>query len=340
MWKAILKKSLKISAGFIASIFVADWLGLKYFVTAGIVNILGLGKTQRETYKSASHRGLAFAGGVAIAYLCFELLGINLWGFSAYICLFVPFCLYFRWREAVVIDTVLISHFLSEGSMSLPVLWNEIQLFLVGTFFAILVNLSLHPNEKKFSKRADEVDEEIKKLMLVLSDRIRMQDKSKVDFEENIFADLDEKLYEARKCALTNYDNSIFRKDSKESEIEIDYIEMRQKQRMLLEEINYLIKTIHFTPAQANEVADFLCHVQEEHQRYNPVVTLLEEVDQLFENMKTEELPQTREEFEARAGLFYILKHIRYLLRLKRAFAEKYADHMDPVKAEAALDNH
>jgi uncharacterized membrane protein YgaE (UPF0421/DUF939 family) len=40
--------------------------------------------------------------------------------------------------------------------------------------------------------------------------------------------------------------------------------------------------------------------------------------------MRKEDLPQSREEFESRAVLFYILKQLDELLTLKHTFARKY----------------
>jgi uncharacterized membrane protein YgaE (UPF0421/DUF939 family) len=45
---------------------------------------------------------------------------------------------------------------------------------------------------------------------------------------------------------------------------------------------------------------------------------------EMMQDMRKEDLPQTREEFESRAVLFYILKQLDELLTLKNNFARKY----------------
>ena len=52
----------------------------------------------------------------------------------------------------------------------------------------------------------------------------------------------------------------------------------------------------------------------------SPLDFSVEELDQLLVRLKGEELPVNREEFEARAVLFYILMQIHSLLEVKRAF--------------------
>ena len=50
------------------------------------------------------------------------------------------------------------------------------------------------------------------------------------------------------------------------------------------------------------------------------VEELLVDLEGLFDDMKSQMLPQSREEFEARAILFYILMQMKTLLQIKRDF--------------------
>lgn len=50
----------------------------------------------------------------------------------------------------------------------------------------------------------------------------------------------------------------------------------------------------------------------------------LGELTKLFEEMEKEALPTTRDEFEARAVLFYMMKQLEEFLTLKEKFMEKY----------------
>ena len=76
-------------------------------------------------------------------------------------------------------------------------------------------------------------------------------------------------------------------------------------------------------PKQANMVAELLGKISEEYDRDNTVEALLDELTAFYENMRRENLPQTRQEFEARAVLFYVLKQIEEFLKIKRQFILK-----------------
>ena len=55
----------------------------------------------------------------------------------------------------------------------------------------------------------------------------------------------------------------------------------------------------------------------------NTVESLLDHMEEVYAYMRQEHLPVTREEFESRAVLFYVLKQIEEFLRIKREFILK-----------------
>lgn len=316
--KELFIRSLKIATACILSIITANFFHLQYSVTAGIITILSIGGTKKETLKTAGKRSIAFLCALVIAAICFYLCGFNTFGFSIYIFVFVLICLKFHLKEAIAMDSVLITHFLTNGNMSVPLISNEIFLFIIGTGYGIIINLMLRKNSSEFIRLADEVDNEVKNILEHMSARILTKDKS--NYDGKCFENLDEKLSVAKLCALNNYGNVLFHNSS----YEIAYVEMRQKQRMVLENIYKSIIMITFLPEQANMVSNFINKVSLEYHRHNNVENLLMELDNLLLTLKNEEMPQSREEFEARAILFYMLKQMQELLNLKHEFVLKY----------------
>lgn len=313
--KELLIKSLKIAAACILSIVTASFFSLQYYVTAGIITILSIGGTKKETLKTAAKRSVAFLCALIIAAVCFYLFGFNVFGFSIYIFTFILICLKFNLKEAIAMDSVLITHFLTNGNMSFSLIGNEIFLFIIGTGYGVIINLMLRKNSDEFIRLADEVDNEVKGILERMSARILTQDKS--NYDGKCFEHLDEKLSAAKLCALNNYGNVLLHN----SAYEVAYVEMRQKQRMVLENIYKSIIMITFLPEQAKMVSDFINKVSLEYHRYNDVENLLIELNNLLVALKSEEMPQSRDEFEARAILFYMLKQMQELLNLKHEFA-------------------
>ena len=92
-WKSQLIKSCKIAVAAFAAIALAGELGLKYSATAGIITVLSIQNTKKETLKSARNRGLAFLCALVLSALCFTLIGYHLWAFAVYLLLFSLICL-------------------------------------------------------------------------------------------------------------------------------------------------------------------------------------------------------------------------------------------------------
>ena len=84
---------------------------------------------------------------------------------------------------------------------------------------------------------------------------------------------------------------------------------------------------IRMLPEQTTKVADFFCEIETQYHRENDVADLLKQLEEMLNDMKNEKLPSNRDEFEARAVLFYILKQLDEFLMLKNSFVTKYAYH-------------
>ena len=313
-WKPHLIKSLKIAVAAVLSIAVASELELQYSASAGIITILSIQNTKRETLRSARNRGLAFLGALLLAAASFGLLDYTLWAFAVYLFLFALLCLWTGWMEALAMDSVLITHFLAEGNMQPQLLMNECLLFLIGTCVGIAVNLHLHRKGAEFEQLAGVVDKQIKDIIKRMAMWLPEEDKEA--YNDKCFGELRKALEAAKRCAAANYNNDLLAGDT----YELDYIRMREQQSVILKEIYVNIKNITYLPKQALQVAMLLEKIEKEYHKDNTVEGLLAELDELFQDMKKQELPENREEFEARAILFYILMQIKNLLEIKRDF--------------------
>ena len=77
-------------------------------------------------------------------------------------------------------------------------------------------------------------------------------------------------------------------------------------------------------PAQTMQVADFFEEIEAQYHRDNDVEELLTILKNMLADMKQENLPKSREEFEARALLFYTLMQLEEFLTLKNRFVVKF----------------
>ena len=134
--------------------------------------------------------------------------------------------------------------------------------------------------------------------------------------DEELFEELEEAISKAEICPIANLNNSFRQKDTGD----LDYIRMREKQAVVLKGIYQNIMQIAYLPKQAHMVSEFLGELEQAYHKYNTVTEYLDKLQALGEEMKREALPETREEFEARAILFYVLIQLEELLWIKRRF--------------------
>lgn len=314
MEKEKMMKAIKIAAACMLAILIANLLQLKYYTTAGIITILTLQDTKKQTLQTAVRRTLSYISSVLMAAVLFSLVGYNLWAYGIYMFIFLFLCVNF-WPESMTVASVLVSHFLIEQSMSPAWLYNETMLFLIGTSLGFVVNmLLLKQMDQELERLITIADNEMKQILSHMA--LQLGDENSSEYADTCFACLNEKLETARNCAARNFNNSVF----ETSTYELDYVEMRQKQSMELEDIYRSVNMIQMLPKQANFVAEYMGRISREYHRDNDVQELLDGLDQVQEDMKLEKMPTNREEFEARAVLFYILKQLEEFLKLKNEF--------------------
>lgn len=303
---------LKITAAAVIACIIAELIGLEFGVSAGIVAILSVLPTKKETVRTAVDRLLAFAVALVIAAICYRLLGYVLAAFLVYLLIFIIFCRIIGFYSAMAMDSVLISHFLTTGVMDINSVTNEVLLFLIGTGMGILVNLTLRKDNKRMEELTVQTDEQIKHILKRASERVL--DSELEDYDGMCLEVLTKLLKEAKKQALTDYKNDLIDADT----IDIKYIDMRQKQCEILFEIYRNVSTLKTAPETARIISDFLDKISLQYDRDNDVTDLINECSELQNTFDSMPLPSTREEFEDRARLFVLMRSIEDFLKIKK----------------------
>ena len=314
--KQIFLNTIKISVAATLAIFLAKLLKLEFAVSAGIVAILSVQPTKKETIKTALARFFAFAAALALSVLLFNTLGFTIPVFFLYLLLFILLCQWRSWISAMAMDSVLISHFISFGKSGPEEILNEVLLFVIGVGFGILVNIFLKKKTDYIEELKKETDDKIRLVLHRMS--LRILDPQLADYNGDCFLSLNQSLFTAKKQAEENFNNQFSKKDTYDSL----YLAMRENQTKVLQEMFKCVRQISSVPHTATLVADFLEKVSREYHKDNDVRELLEELAALRSKMKSLPLPLLRTEFEDRANLFILLERLEEFLLIKRNFSE------------------
>ncbi len=315
--KKIFFNAGKISVGCVLSIIISAIAGLEYNVTAGLITVLSIQDTKKETALIVMKRFIAFITAVIISSVCFSLIGFNALAFGAYLFIFIIICYIFDWKVAIVPVSVLITHILAKETVNFSIIFNEFMLFFIGAGNGIILNLHLKKDKIRMNENREKLDNEIKQILERMSKRVLTDDKS--DYNGECFKRLDRFMLEARKTAYENMNNSL----KKDERYDIEYLEMRQEQCHILYEMYRNILKIETTPKQAKVISEFLKKISEEYHEKNDVKNLMNELDIIFTEMKKEKLPTQRSEFENRAVLYFLMLRIREFLSVKYEFTKR-----------------
>ena len=126
-------KVLKITVGAFLATYIASLLGISYYTSAGVITILSIQNTKRETLSMVGKRVGAFFIALFIAFISFHLFGYHIVAIGFFLLVFASVCMLGSLQDALVMNTVLILHFYAEQSMSFLWIKNELLLLFIGT---------------------------------------------------------------------------------------------------------------------------------------------------------------------------------------------------------------
>ncbi len=309
-------KLIKIAVGSVISIFLADMLGLGYSTAAGIITLLTIQDTSRETIVISVKRMCAFLLATVLAYAVFHVVGYHVFAYGIFLFLFIACCIPFHLGEAVSINAVLTTHYLLEKDMSLPFIGNEAMLLLIGAGIGTLLNLYMPGKSKEIRAMQRQLEEDMRAVLMRMSEYIRKEDRE--DYTGTCFHKLQADIDIGKKQAYAYMNNTFFQ----ESKYFIAYMNMREQQTIVLKDVYKKIISIHMFLPQTDQVADLFYEIGVTFGESNNARALLARLEEALSQMKSSQLPVTRQEFEARAVLYGILLDLEYFLRLKKEFAD------------------
>lgn len=314
--KKVVINSVKVSLAVVFAISIANILQLEFAVSAGIVAILTIQPTKRETMKTAMHRLFAFIIALGISYICFYIMGFTQTAFLVYMLPYAFICYLKGWTAAIAMNSVLISHFLSLGEMTVTTILNELLIFVIGVGVGIIMNLHLHKKIAHMEALKDQTDEQIVKILSRMGQRIETKDLS--DYNGDCFRILEQIIREAKNMAQENYNNQL----AAGEDYDVAYIAMRENQYEVLYEMYKIVRQLETTPDTATMISNYFENLSKVFHEDNDGKKLMEQFEEMDQSMKKQPLPQTRQEFEDRARLFALMRSIEEFLRIKIQFVE------------------
>ena len=307
---------IKTAFGTFLAIYLAQIMGISYGVTAGIVTIISIQTTKKESVKIAVERFIASLIGLFIAAIFFYFFGYTPFVFGLFILIFMPVCLRFNLFQGFLVTVVLATHILTEKNLSLKILSNEILILVLGALIAIILNLYMPDVTKKIKYTQENVDNLMKKILSYMSDEL-ITGAIFID-EDKIFKELRKELDIGRDLAYKDYNNALFYG----SRYEIEVFNMKRAQYKILVRMRRHFYKFFISSEHTFIISEFTRKVGSSigvDKLYLEALAELEALREKFKNM-----PKSRVEFESRAVLLQFFNDIEEFLEVKKDFMKKY----------------
>lgn len=315
--KQIVYQALKISLAVIVAIFIAEFFGLMYATTAGVVTMLSILDSRRQTYIVGFKRLISAMIAIVIALPLF-MIGHNLWVLGLFLLVFIPVSFAIRLSEGLTVSTVLITHIYTIQTLNATVAVNEVALVFIGVIVAFIVNIHMPKGEEEIKQIQLEVEAQIRLILHKM--KLQLLNQCSMSEQQASLDALDSMLTLGTNKAIVFSNNGIF----KDRSYYIRYFQMRRQQYLVLIHMENHFEQIFIAIEEAKLLSDFTEQLALTFNESNNGVALLEEAKRLREHYKQRELPKTREEFENRAVLFQYFSDLIYFIEIKHRFMPRF----------------
>ena len=291
---------------------------LEYAYTSGVIAILSINMTKKETIKVALRRTYGVLIALLVSTLFFVSFGYELWVYLIFIILFILALWILNIPEGIVVSLVLVIHLLTKKEFDIYLLLNELAIYGLGLVIALAVHL-LYPkvNAKKIAKQVTQIDEYIKDHMFALS--LYLKDLEGYEVYQKHAAHIKDSLTKALNEAETFEKNQVM-------SVSFDYrryLLMRSQQLSILDHIYKLTSMIQSKEPITTDISAFVLNVCQDIGVENKATSQKKALKVFRDTLTKTELPKSRTEFESRAILYQILNDIESFLTIKESYHEQ-----------------
>lgn len=307
-------RTIKTAVGAGLAIWIASLLDLEFATFAAIIVIMCIEKTKKKTLITIKDKFFASLLSLILGALLFELLGYNPIVFSLFIILFVPLLVRAHIQGGFVTSMVVVLHVYTVKDANWAIFLNELYIIFIGMGIALLVN-SFMPNLKRdieiFKK---EIEQKFEVILFEFSAHLR---DSMRNWDGKEILEVEELINKSKSIAIQDVENHLLRKQNKD----YYYLEMREDQLELLKHMMKIVAIFSSSSLDVKQkemIAEFLENLSRNVHSGDTTDISLNELEDLNALIRKMDLPKTREEFEVRANLFYLIFEMKNYLNIKK----------------------
>lgn len=306
-------RTIKTAIGVALAIWLASFLNLEYYTSAGILTILSIQTTKRKSLHAIYTRIVASFLVLAMSYVFFTFLGYNALVLGLLVLFLLPVLVMLKVTPGFVSSSVILLHIFNEQQFTLALLKNELLIMLVGFGVGFLVNMQMPDIERELNRYRIALEKNYSAIFREIAKYLREGD-TNWNGHELLLAT--EAVNKGKSLAYQDVENHITRKEN----LFYRYFDIREQQLEIIERILPKITNLPTIVTQAHVVADFMEELSNNVHSGNTAVKYRRKLAQVKKEFQALPLPTTHEEFVAMASLYQFLEEMDHYLSIKQNF--------------------
>ncbi|CDQ39722.1 MULTISPECIES: aromatic acid exporter family protein [Virgibacillus] len=308
-------RTIKTAIGTPIAIWIAQLLGLSNFVSAGILTILCIQPSRKQSFLSAWNRFLACIIASMLSIVFFHYIGYHPAVVGVLLMVFIPVTVFLNITQGIATSSVIILNLYSAQYLDYAFLVDQFLLIVIGIGTGLLLNIYMPSLDNKLKAKQKELEQNFQVVLYEIALYVRNRN---IVWDGKEITKIGQLLEEAADLVERDKENHLLRNKHPYR----DYFRMRSRQYELLQRMLPLVTKLPKKDSITEKIAAFFEGLSEAVHPGNTAVIYLEELEQLKKEFDNEDLPCSREEFETRANLFRLLHDIEDYLLLKKRYKE------------------
>lgn len=309
-------RTLKTAIGASLAIWLAQLIKLEFYVFAAIIVIMCIERTKKQTVDTILDKFFACLLSLFLSGIAFEIFGYSPIVFGLFILFFVPILVKLKIQGGFVTGMVVVTHLYTLQAFNLSIIWNEILIIIIGTGIAFLINSIMPSFKKEIETYKDEIEEKFSSILYEFAAYLRDPERN---WDGRELLEVDHLLKKAKETAIRDIENHLIKNQKRD----YFYLEMREDQFHVLRRMLSVVSSLGRQFKQHDYVAELLEYLSKRVSEQDTTHESFKKLEECWELIRKTELPKSREEFEIRANLFYLMQEIENYLLIKRRFYQE-----------------
>lgn len=315
-------RSIKMAIGAGLAIWIATLFNLEFATFAAIIVIICIEDSKKKTLLTMREKFLASILALFLGAFFLEILGYHPIIFALFSLLFFPLLTKLHIQGGFLTSMVVLLHVYALEKANVSIFLNELYIIFIGMGIALLIN-SIMPNlQPEINAYKKDIESKFKIILYEFGAFLRDSERN-WDGKEMI--EVETLIEKAKSIAILDVENHLLRKKNKD----YYYLEMREDQLELLQQMMQVVAIAASSEIPFKQkiiLADFFNYLSINVDATDTTVDSFEKLEGCMIVIRNSPLPKTREEFEVRANLFYLIFEIENYLKIKQRLFAKLKD--------------